>query len=138
MRAVVGARTVGGVSSATKHQLDPARPIALLGLGRNARLLARDLSKLGRTILGVDSGVHDSPWWSDVDRVPVRMFASPAELPSDAQLVMTVLKDDRFLDIVKTALPGTNVLQHPRRRFSRNAAEIDQHHLTARSQRAVN
>ncbi|MGH7242170.1 MAG: hypothetical protein ACREJD_01990 [Phycisphaerales bacterium] len=99
------------IREAIVQQLDPARPIALLGLGRNARLLARTLASQGRTILGVDSGVQGSPWWSEVDHVRIQMIASPPELPRDAQLVMTVLKDDRFLGAVKILLPDANVLR---------------------------
>ncbi|MBX3381522.1 MAG: glycosyltransferase family 2 protein [Phycisphaeraceae bacterium] len=93
------------------EQIDLLKPVALLGLGRNARLLARDLSRAGIGVYGVDAGVQGSPWWAEVDGIASLTMCELEALPRDAQCIMTVLKDDGFAARTLSTRPGTRVLR---------------------------
>jgi len=91
--------------------IDPSKPVALLGLGRNARLLARDLHRMAIPMRGIDSGVHGLPWWADVDGIRSLDMCELHALPPDAQLVMTVLNDERFVQSTLRERPASRILR---------------------------
>jgi len=93
------------------EQIDASKPVALLGLGRNARLLARDLARMGIRIYGVDAGVQGQPWWAEIDDIRALETCELSELPPDSQLIMTVLKDERFAASTLRARPDSRLLR---------------------------
>lgn len=94
-----------------RDQIDPKLPVALLGLGRNARLLTRELAGTGVDILGVDAGVSGRPWWADADGIDSLRACELAALSADTQCIMTVLKDEGFAAQALRARPGGRVLR---------------------------
>ncbi|MBX3376280.1 MAG: hypothetical protein KF678_04675 [Phycisphaeraceae bacterium] len=83
-----------------------AKPPILLGLGRNARPIARALHEAGLPIRGRDDNA--APSWAAEDNLPLELI--PAHEPFDpaATYIMTVLHDDAFL----ARLPaGLNILR---------------------------
>ncbi|MFO0859942.1 MAG: glycosyltransferase family A protein [Phycisphaerales bacterium] len=93
------------------QQLDPRLPVALLGLGRNARLLARSLQGRFASILGVDDGLASAPWWAEVDGIDSLSLVPRSALPPEAQLVMTVVKDAGFMRALRRDLPHARVFR---------------------------
>ncbi|MGD9688664.1 MAG: hypothetical protein AB7K52_03115 [Phycisphaerales bacterium] len=75
------------------------RPIVLLGLGRNARHVARALRRLDLPIVARDDGLDELPPWCRDDGLDghVSLLGPGVPWDRDAQYLMTVSDDERFL-----------------------------------------
>ncbi len=79
------------------EQVPTGSTAVLLGLGRNARRLARLLHRRGISIVGLDDSLNLPPDWVADDGVPLRMLRSREEFPAAACFIMTVQRDEAFL-----------------------------------------
>jgi hypothetical protein len=80
------------VDSCTRGQI----PI-LLGLGRNARRVARHLRERGIPIRGRDNSLTSPPQWSIDDGIPIDLIPADSLFDPQAPYIMTVLNDSAFL-----------------------------------------
>jgi hypothetical protein len=71
------------------------KPPILLGLGRNARVIARALHAAGMPVIGRDD--TGRPAWSSEDDIPVEVVPASTPFDPSATHIMTVLHDDAFL-----------------------------------------
>lgn len=76
---------------------DPTKPVVLLGLGRNARRVARILQSIGAPIIGRDDGITEPPAWARTDGLDVRLIPAAEQYDSTAHHLMTVLDDTAYL-----------------------------------------
>ena len=72
-------------------------PVVLLGLGRNARVVARELHALGMPIFGRDDGLTGAPVWAAEEGVNVEVIAKDRPFEAHAQYIMTVGDDAVFM-----------------------------------------
>lgn len=83
-------------------------PIVLLGLGRNARAVARVLHARGVPVVGRDDALASPPGWAAEDHVPVRLLRPHDPWDERATYLMTVADDAAFLSRLP---PGLTVLR---------------------------
>lgn len=88
--------------------LDARRPVVLLGLGKNARRIARVMTERGMRVRGRDDALDGPPGWAAEDRVPVEVISKAEPWDHTAQHVMTVLHDEEFM---KRIPEGTSVVR---------------------------
>lgn len=84
--------------------IDPTKPVLLIGLGRNARRLARALVKRNIPFSGFDHSLREHPPWSRIDGIEFDLLS---DLPqSHPQIILPVVHDSALLDQLARALPG--------------------------------
>ncbi len=83
------------------------KPPILLGLGRNARVIARALHSAGIPVIGRDDSAPPAPAWSIDDNIPIQLIARSEPFDPAATYLMTVLHDDAFL----ARLPQLRILR---------------------------
>lgn len=90
------------LASQIVSELDGASPIVLIGLGRNARRIARILTRRQIEFAGFDHSMR-MPDWTDIDGIPLKLLTT---IPSHgAQLVLPVVHDVSILQRLATELP---------------------------------
>ncbi len=102
-------------------QCDPNRPIVLLGLGRNARLVARALHERGLPIAGRDDGLQGVPHWAAKDGLTVTN--APPGFDPQSQYIMTLTDDESFMAKLPSRLTVIRWSQSPQRLFERWSLE---------------
>lgn len=94
-----------------------SRVALLLGLGRNARRVARLLHASGVRLLARDDALSGPPEWSHADEIPLELLTPRDTPPADAIQIMTVLHDAGFLRALGRAddhAPGPLLLRWTR------------------------
>lgn len=102
-------------------QCELHRPIVLLGLGRNGRLVARVLNERGMPIVGRDDGLNGMPHWAAKDGVTVTMAQHGFD--PDVQYIMTLTDDEAYMAKLPTGLTVMRWSQSPQRLFERLTRE---------------
>lgn len=83
---------------------DPTKPVVLLGLGRNARRVARILQSIGAPIMGRDDGLAEPPAWARQDVIDLRLIPASEPYDTSAHHLMTVLDDTAYLGRLPSGL----------------------------------
>lgn len=90
------------------ERCDAARPIILLGLGRNARRIASVMASRGLQVAGRDEALRSPPQWAGRDGVNVRLIPSHEPWDRSATYLMTPLHDEEYI----SRLPeGLNIIR---------------------------
>lgn len=82
----------------------PGEAPILLGLGKNARHIARRLHARNIPVRGRDDSLSAAPAWSIEDGIPVELIPREAEYDAEATYIMTVLNDAAFLSRLRKNL----------------------------------
>lgn len=88
--------------------IDSTKPALLIGLGRNARRLARALAKRKIPFSGFDHALREAPAWSKFDGIDFELLA---DLPTThPQIILPVVHDSALLDQLARIFPGTTCI----------------------------
>lgn len=87
----------------------PSPSIILLGLGRNARPVARELASRGIPIVGRDDSLSGPPAWAASDGLQVRVLPDSAPLDPAATYIMTPQNDTAYLARIRERLPAATI-----------------------------
>lgn len=87
----------------------PSPSIILLGLGRNARPVARELASRGIPVIGRDDSLTGPPAWAASDGLQVRVLPESAPLDPAAIYIMTPQNDTAYLARIRERLPAATI-----------------------------
>ncbi len=92
-----GMPTPAAIASRLVDSAEQGRALVLLGLGRNARHVARVLHARGKRVVGRDDGLDQPPSWAEEDRIPLVLLPREEPWDSAAQYLMTIADDAGYM-----------------------------------------
>ncbi len=108
-RADWGVATPETIAARLIETAEDGRAVILLGLGRNARHIARILHARGRRVVGRDDGLDTPPAWADEDRIPVVLLPREEPWDASAHYLMTPTDDAGFMARVPSGAAGVGM-----------------------------
>jgi hypothetical protein len=95
LAAIIG--SVERVPARLIESCEAGREIVLLGMGKNARKIARLLARRRIPVMGRDDGLTSPPVWAAEEGIDVRLLSAKERYSPEAQHIMTVLDDEAYL-----------------------------------------
>ncbi len=118
------ALTQAQAASLLASEIRGAEHAHLIGLGKNARALARELQAMGIRMSGRDDHLTSSPDWAAEDGIEIEFVTSDAPFDPSSRIIVTPASDGAIVDRLASDLEILRWSDAPRLAVRRAMAEL--------------